>query len=592
MLTQNHADIKNQTLGVLRSLAKTAEKTGMRTLVQDIQLQRIPKLEQEQFSLVVLGEFNHGKSTFVNALLGSVVLPAGITPTTATINHIVHATIPYAKAVLTDGTVYDVDPKSLQEWVTIDGANNDQVAYVEVGWPAPLLQDHITLVDTPGVNDINEARAEITYQYIPRADLVLFLLDGTQVLKQSERTFLEQRLLQRSKDKLLFLVGKSDLLAPEEKEETLRYCKQNLGKIVENPTVLAVSARLALQHDDARSGFPELVAYLREYLATQRAQVLLDNSLAEGLRLCSYVKQNIGIKRSALQLSLDELTTRVERVRNELAGQQQTLRQIYQTIQQEAGGIKAKVRLDLEDFGAAFCKELPSQIDRATPKDIQLYLQAFLQDTIKGWAEREGEHIANLLHRLMEQVIQITNENMDQTVALLQEELGLQKQQIDLQTDFIKYDVGLFALGALGTGIYLFVNTMVGGILTLAAPILGVVMHSWMGGQIKRQAKEQAPLLVQQALVSIQPRLDELVDKASAKLSDFVTAAGHTLYKSISEILNQTLAERKVYGQDTSSKQTELDETFQEMTHWENTLLSLREKLWTSSSESINLLGK
>ena len=57
----------------------------MDTLASDINVGRIPKVENERFFLVVLGEFNHGKSTFVNALLGEALLPVGITPTTATI---------------------------------------------------------------------------------------------------------------------------------------------------------------------------------------------------------------------------------------------------------------------------------------------------------------------------------------------------------------------------------------------------------------------------------------------------------------------------------------------------------------------------
>ena len=158
---------------------------------------RIPKLEEERFALVVLGEFNHGKSTFVNALCGAAILPAGITPTTATINHLLWADKPVATAHLVDDTHHKrVDPKKLGDLGGRSRARRrPHVKYVEVGWPAEILKDKVTLVDTPGVNDINEQRAEITYGYIPRADAVLFLLDGAQVLKQSERAFLEQRIL-------------------------------------------------------------------------------------------------------------------------------------------------------------------------------------------------------------------------------------------------------------------------------------------------------------------------------------------------------------------------------------------------------------
>ena len=84
-LTAEHRSIKDDLLAVLRDLAKLADDTGMHSLVNELLVQRIPKLDEERFVLVVLGEFNHGKSTFVNALLGSSVLPAGITPTTAAV---------------------------------------------------------------------------------------------------------------------------------------------------------------------------------------------------------------------------------------------------------------------------------------------------------------------------------------------------------------------------------------------------------------------------------------------------------------------------------------------------------------------------
>ena len=114
--------------------------------------------------------------------------------------------------------------------MTIEGKEASHVKYVEVGWPAEILKDKVTLVDTPGVNDINEQRAEITYGYIPRADAVLFLLDGAQVLKQSERAFLEQRILRRSQ-------GQADLRArqdrparrPTSAKRRSRYCREQPG---------------------------------------------------------------------------------------------------------------------------------------------------------------------------------------------------------------------------------------------------------------------------------------------------------------------------------------------------------------------------
>ena len=96
ILLEHHKQAKREIVARFQQLAELAERVGMVTLARDIRTTRIPKLESERFHLVVLGEFNHGKSTFVNALLGSDILPTGITPTTASINHVVWAQSPTA----------------------------------------------------------------------------------------------------------------------------------------------------------------------------------------------------------------------------------------------------------------------------------------------------------------------------------------------------------------------------------------------------------------------------------------------------------------------------------------------------------------
>src|ERR1051325_7133501 len=108
-LLEHPKQAKREIVSRFQQLAEVADAVGMVTLARDIRTTRIPKLEAERFHLVVLGEVNHGKSTFVNALLGQDVLPTGITPTTASINHVVYAANPTARVVLTSGESRDLD---------------------------------------------------------------------------------------------------------------------------------------------------------------------------------------------------------------------------------------------------------------------------------------------------------------------------------------------------------------------------------------------------------------------------------------------------------------------------------------------------
>ena len=138
ILLEHHKQAKREIIARFQQLADVAEGVGMITLARDIRNTRIPKLEAERFHLVVLGEFNHGKSTFVNALLGADILPAGITPTTAAINHVVWAPSPTARVVLVTGENRLLDPSQLKEWVTVAGGRAAEVSYVELGYPSDL----------------------------------------------------------------------------------------------------------------------------------------------------------------------------------------------------------------------------------------------------------------------------------------------------------------------------------------------------------------------------------------------------------------------------------------------------------------------
>src|SRR5689334_25311888 len=102
MLEQFHQK-KFDVTAALQDLSTLADRVGARTLASRLDTDLVKKLEADRFHLVVVGEFNHGKTTFVNALLGSNVLPVGVTPTTAVIHHLEHSDTPRAEVVYASG---------------------------------------------------------------------------------------------------------------------------------------------------------------------------------------------------------------------------------------------------------------------------------------------------------------------------------------------------------------------------------------------------------------------------------------------------------------------------------------------------------
>ena len=98
------ADNYAATEAALGDLATLCERAGMVQIAHELRDERIPALRERRFTMVVLGEFNHGKSSTINALLGTSVLPTGITPTTSVITHIRYGTGP-AKLVRDDSVM-------------------------------------------------------------------------------------------------------------------------------------------------------------------------------------------------------------------------------------------------------------------------------------------------------------------------------------------------------------------------------------------------------------------------------------------------------------------------------------------------------
>jgi len=199
----------------------------------------------ELFLLVVVGEFNAGKSALINALLGQAVLAEGVTPTTSKIHHV------------SWGETLEKEPMgSVGERITA---------------PVETLRQ-LTIVDTPGTNALDRAHEALTTDYVPRADLVLFVTSSDRPLSESERLFLES--IRGWGKKVAMVVNKIDILrSGDEVAEVVEYVAQNSQRLLGlHPEVFPVSALRAADTGDtaarAESGLPAVEKFLRETLET------------------------------------------------------------------------------------------------------------------------------------------------------------------------------------------------------------------------------------------------------------------------------------------------------------------------------------
>lgn len=579
---------------LLIELGEIAGERGFDSLRDEVHEDRIPALREGRMSVVVLGEFNHGKSTVVNALLGEEILPTGITPTTSEITHLVYDDEPTVTLQPAgDGETREIDYDELGGAVTDeeDEDENDEdedLEYVEIGYPNDLLEDSLVLVDTPGVNDISRQKVEITYGYVPRADVILYVLDATQILKKSEITFIEDKLLEANRDRIIFVLGKVDALSDEEAREVEQYARERLESILGEPVDLyPFSGREAIEAiergEEPTEAFQEFKTDLLQFLREEKAEIIIDSALGGGLRVASMLEQNLAIERQAYRLKKEELEERIEAVREKLEESQQLIAENLDLIDERIGGIAATARHNLHNFRDEFLETLPRQIEQAEARDVQLYLSAWIQDQFKEWLETEGTEIAESLEELAEEVIEVTNESIQETVEAFREEFGL-RDQLDLEVDTIAYDMSVFALGGVGLSVLFLANTLVGGLLTAATPVLAMFFKGRVDEKIKERAREEGRQAIREASDAVEEELMDVIYEYGDRLEEFVETAGDRLYRQVQEALAQVQRERS--REDREKVLAEVDERVERVRRVAELLRSSREKLRSHDDES------
>jgi small GTP-binding protein len=295
---------------------------------QEVLARSIEQLD-ELFLLVVVGEFNAGKSAFINALIGSRVVQEGVTPTTAQIDVLQYGDV---SARVERGPALHV-----------------------VTACAPLLRD-LHIVDTPGTNAIIRKHEAITSEFVPRSDLVLFVTSADRPFTETERAFLQT--VRGWGKKVVVVINKVDILETERQIEEIRgFVAESVRVLLGfSPEIFPVSARLALRAKEgepsawAASRFEALERYIHDTLESpQRVSLKLMNPLGVGLALTD---RHATIVRDRAALLKDDFTM-LDEVDRQLAIYQQDLARDLDLRMSDID----RVLLEMETRGHAYFDE-------------------------------------------------------------------------------------------------------------------------------------------------------------------------------------------------------------------------------------------
>ena len=378
------------------------------------------------FSIVFIGEFSTGKSSVINALLGQKILPEGITPTTDKITILKHGDA--KEEYLENGNYY-------------------------ISIPENRLKGFF-IVDTPGTNVTLEQHEQITQEFIPRADIVFFVIGAERAMTGSEARlirFIKEDWLKN----IVFLLNKIDIAeGDDELTKLIQYSEREIERIFKiKPFLIPISAKFAIQGKQyknpdlySRSGFQKLDEYIFETLGeVERIRLKIKSSSEIALNLCSETEK-------ALSSYLDKIWGDTERLGEFEIRLEGMKAEILENSKQFTERIRSRL-LEFKTKGIEFidelirfenvfklirkekiAKEFESRVSSQTVKELEKDLDAMV-----SWAERSSRSLMDSAIDFYRKAVQPESlkdrtgfsTNRMQLIDTVRSELELRRKQID-----------------------------------------------------------------------------------------------------------------------------------------------------------------
>lgn len=348
------AEARERTVQLLGTVGEILAQMGAEYVEDRKRLQQNAADLQEMFFLVVVvGEFNAGKSTFINALLGDELLPMGITPTTDAIELIRWS------------------PRRQTEFTWREQGVVREWRHPNTGGPG------VVIVDTPGTGSVFRKHEQIAKSFLSRSDLVIFLLSAKRALAETERLYLE--LAKDYGKKIVVVINQADLLQRNEQKEVLAFVRQQLHELLDlRPEIFMVSAKQALKEKGGglfagAAHDPGGMNAVREYLRTtfERVPPAKQKLYAQLDFVESMIRKYGAVLEAQIALVSGD-TALTENLREELARQAGTLDEQLAMAQRELDRVFATMR----ERGQQFIRQhltlqhAPRMLDREAMRAI------------------------------------------------------------------------------------------------------------------------------------------------------------------------------------------------------------------------------
>ncbi len=531
-------------------LAEIAGMLGLDALGSTILNDTTRRLEHGVVRVLVLGEIKQGKSSLVNALLGREALPVGVTPTTG-------ATV-IVRASETPG-MWSVDDAGAREAldaatfvVRAKGAPRGQApaaGNLELHVAAEVLPVGLELVDTPGINDIANWRATISRGELPSADVLILVLDATQLLNRTEMAFLRDALaavggLGASGARLVLAVNRIDLVDDVDRPQLREYLTKELhamvGDAIAAKDIFETNARGALRDPSATSHGIVEVARLRALLyslGAGRREVLPARARASLGGHARLLAHNAAVAAHALALEQDALRREIRSLERDWAANELDMTLVRATMLAAQARITSASGERIETFRSQLQASAVAAIGVASQRVLASHLPGALHDAMLAFAAEEGTRLHGELDELTQQAIHTHSEHVRRLLAYATLRLGFRGPTIYLDPPSIVLELGMIGIGLVGTAVMYFGNIVAGMVMTVAGPLATVVLRERSLRDARARARAELPDALERASRALHEAISRTVEQHVAALDEHMVLANRSLAEQLTAVL-------------------------------------------------------
>lgn len=345
------------------------------------------RAREGRFYVACVGQFKRGKSTLLNALTGSSVLPTGTTPVTSVVTVLRYGDHLAARLRHPSEAWQEIDPADLELYVSEERnpGNVKHVEAVEVFVPSDLLISGLCFVDTPGLGSVFTANTEATRDFVPHIDAALLVVGPDPPISGEEIALAEQ--IARNVSTFVFVLNKADRVTEEECEASARFAQRVLSERLAMPVeqLFRVSALERINLGVCTRDWCKLEEHLRN-LAGASATELVEGAVRRGIvRLATRLNNILMEEAAALRRPIAETEERLRMLRNAAEEASRALWEIGPLLDAE-----------IQRISQTFSRRREAFVRAALPKAL-----ADLKDGIQGLhsarravLRREAMHLA------------------------------------------------------------------------------------------------------------------------------------------------------------------------------------------------------